>query len=166
MNISEKNFKATRKGLNRQKPKMTLKPEITSGQSKMTSFCVITLNLPRVQFHVPKEETFSIPLTYIDGTRTPCANLDVLQEKRIDHHWNVDVDRNLSDSWTGFTRCTKWNEKPSKGYMWSRARLTKSQATSRLDHLWPEIWSGMSEAGQRKEKQWAVEKPKLVMRGN
>ena len=26
------------------------------------------------------------------------------------------------------------------------------QATTRPDHLWPEIWSGMSEAAQRKEK--------------
>ena len=38
-------------------------------------------------------------------------------------------------------------------------RLTKRQATSRPDHLWPEIWKDMSEAAQQKEKQkWAVEK--------
>ena len=43
--ISEKNFKASRKGLNRQKQKITLKPGKTSGQSKVTLFIVITLNL-------------------------------------------------------------------------------------------------------------------------
>ena len=38
----------------------------------------------------------------------------------------------------------------------------KNHATSRPDHLWPEIWSGMSKTAQRKEKQeWAIEKPKL-----
>ena len=34
-----------------------------------------------------------------------------------------------------------------------RRRLTKIQATTRLEHLWPENWSRMSEAAQRKEKQ-------------
>ena len=35
---------------------------------------------PRVQLYVPKEETFPIPLKYIDVTRTTHTNLDVLQE--------------------------------------------------------------------------------------
>ena len=36
------------------------------------------------------------------------------------------------------------------------------QTSSGPDHLWPEIWSKMSKAAQRKEKQeWAIEKPKL-----
>ena len=39
-------------------------------------------NEPRVQLHVPKEETFSIPLTYIDVARSTHTDLDVLQEKR------------------------------------------------------------------------------------
>ena len=46
--------------------------------------------------------------------------------------------------------------------MWSGRRRTKIHATTRPDHLWPEIWSGMSKAAQRKEKQQrAIEKPKL-----
>ena len=36
---------------------------------------------PRVQPYVPKEETFSIPLKYLDVTRTTHTNLDVLQER-------------------------------------------------------------------------------------
>ena len=36
------------------------------------------------------------------------------------------------------------------------------QATTTTDQLWPEIWSSISKAAQRKEKQqWAIEKPKL-----
>ena len=34
----------------------------------------------RVQLHVPKEESFPIPLKYIDVTRTTQTNLDVLPE--------------------------------------------------------------------------------------
>ena len=40
--------------------------------------------------------------------------------------------------------------------------LTKIQATTRPDYVWPEIWSGMSKAAEKKEKQeWTIEKPKL-----
>ena len=40
----------------------------------------------RVQLCVPKEETFPLPLKYIDMTRTTHANLDVLQESRVDDY--------------------------------------------------------------------------------
>ena len=36
---------------------------------------------PRVPLYVPREETFLIPLKYIDVTRTTHTNLDVKQEK-------------------------------------------------------------------------------------
>ena len=85
----------------------------------------------------------------------------MLQEKRVYDHWNVDVDRSLYDSWTGFTKFTQLNENSQRRYVLGR-RHTKIQATTRLDFLWPEIWSGMSKAAQKKEKQqWAIEKPKL-----
>ena len=42
---SGQNFKETRRGLNQQKHKVTLKPAMISGQSKATSFIVITSNL-------------------------------------------------------------------------------------------------------------------------
>ena len=98
----------------------TLKPEMTSGQSK-GDFMYRHHIEPRVQLHVPKEETRPIPLKYVDVTRTMHTNLDVLQESRIDDYWNVDVDvdRHLSDSWTGFTKFTLLNEKLPPGYMWS-----------------------------------------------
>ena len=61
---------------------------------------------PGVQLNVPKEETFPIPLRYIDVTRTTHTTLDMLQEGRKDDYWNVDGDRNLSEQWTGFTQFT------------------------------------------------------------
>ena len=39
---------------------------------------------PPFQLNVLKEDTFPIPLKYIDVTRTAHTNLDVLQESRID----------------------------------------------------------------------------------
>ena len=67
---------------------------------------------PRIHLHVPKEESFPIPLKYIDVTRTTHTTLDVLQESRIDDYWNIDVNRNISESWTGFTMFTILNERP------------------------------------------------------
>ena len=80
VNISEKNFLANRKGVNRQRQKKALKPEMTSGRFKVTSFIVNTLNLD----FTLREETFLIPLRQIDVARATYTSLGVLQEKRID----------------------------------------------------------------------------------
>ena len=45
---------------------------------------------PRVELYSPREESFPIPLKYIDVTRTTHTNLDVKQEKPIDDYWNID----------------------------------------------------------------------------
>ena len=68
--------------------------------------------VPRGQLYVPKEETFPVPLKYIDVMRSTHTDLGVAQEKRIDYYWNVDEDRSLSDSWTGFTKFTLLKEPP------------------------------------------------------
>ena len=95
---------------------------------------------PRVELYSPREESFPIPLKYIDVTRTTHTNLDVKLEKRIDDYWNIDGSRDLSDPWTGFTQFTLLDEKAPDGYTWSGGRLTRKQLTSRPDHLWPELW--------------------------
>ena len=117
---------------------------------------------PRVKLYSPREESFPIPLKYIDVSRTTHTNLDVKQERRIDDYWNIDGSRDLSDSWTGFTQFTLSDEKPPDGNMWSVERLTKRQVTSRPDHLWPELWTKLGRNVKLKEKQkWSIEKPKL-----
>ena len=117
---------------------------------------------PRVKLYSPREESFPIPLKYNDVSRTTRTNLDVKQEKRIYDYWNVDGSRDLSDPWTGFTQFTLLSEKPPEGHMWSWARLTKRQATSRPDHFWPELWRRMSKNAKLREKhKWAIHKPKL-----
>ena len=114
---------------------------------------------PKVKLYSPREESFPIPLKYIDVSRPSHTNLDVKQEKRIDDYWNIDGSRDLSDSWTGFTQFTLLEEKPPDGYMWSGGRLTRKQLTSRPDHLWPELWKTMGKHAKLKEKQkWSNEK--------
>ena len=66
---------------------------------------------PRVKLYSPREESFPIPLRYIDVTRTTHTNSDVKQERRIDDYWNIDGSRDLSDPWTGFTQFTLLDEK-------------------------------------------------------
>ena len=107
---------------------------------------------------MPKEESFPIPMKYIDVTRTTQTSLDVLLEKHVEDFRNVDGERELSDAWIGFTRFTVMNEKPPDGYTWFGERLTRKQTTSRPDNL----WKNMSGAATRKAKQkWTIEKPKL-----
>ena len=114
---------------------------------------------PRVKLYSSREESFPIPLKYIDVSRTTHTNLDVKQEKRIDDNWNIDGSRDLSDYWTGFTQFILLEEKPPNGYMWSGWRLTRKQLTSRPDHLWPEHWKKMGKNAKLKEKQkWSNEK--------
>ena len=113
---------------------------------------------PRVKLYSPREESFPIPLKYIDVTRTTHTNLDVKQEKRIDDYWNIDGSRDLSEPWTDFTQFTRLEESVFDGYMWSGRRLTRKQLTSRPDHLWPELWKSMGKNAKLKEKQkWSEE---------
>ena len=114
---------------------------------------------PRVKIYSPREESFPIPLQYIDVSRTTHTNLDVKQEKRIEKYWNIDGSRDLSDSWTSFTHFTLLEEKPPDGYVWSGERLTRKQLKSRPDHLGPDIWKTMGKNAKLKEKQkWSHEK--------
>ena len=114
---------------------------------------------PRVKLYSPSEESFPIPLKYIDVSRTTHTNLDVEREKCIDDYWNIDGSRDLSDPWTGFTQFTVLDEKPPDGYLWSGERLTRKQLPSRSDHLWPELWKSIRKHAKLKEKQkWSNEK--------
>ena len=75
---------------------------------------------------------------------------------------NINGSMDVSDYWTGFTQFMLLEEKPQDGFMWSGRRLTKWQATSRPDHLWPELWRGLARNAKLRETQkWSSEKPKL-----
>ena len=92
---------------------------------------------PRVHLNVPKEESFAISLKYIDVTKTTNTNLDELQKSRIDDFSKDVVDPCFTEPRTRFTKFTLPSEKPSKGCVWFGERITKNQATTRPDYLWP-----------------------------
>ena len=108
---------------------------------------------PGVKLHVPKEESFSMPLRYIDFIRRTHTTLDVLQESRMDDYGNHDGDRNLSESWTGLrsSQCKMEN-------LYRRRCVVRGAADKKfkqlpdLVHLWPEMWSGMSKSSTTKGK--------------
>ena len=62
-------------------------------------------------------------------TRATSTPLDVMPERSIDDYWNVDGDRELSDTWTGFTRFTTLDE---KNRMDIRGPETDKKANPRL----------------------------------
>ena len=114
---------------------------------------------PRVKLYSPREESFPIPLKYIDVSRTTHTNLDVKQEKRIDDDWNIDGSRDLSDPWTDFTQLLNWKKNLLTDICGPGRRLTRKQLTSRPGHLWPEFWKTMGKHAKLKEKQkWSFEK--------
>ena len=114
---------------------------------------------PRVKLYSPGEESFPIPLKYIDVSRTTNTNLDVKQERRIGDYCNVDGSKDLSDPWTGFTQFTFLEEKPPDGYMWSGWRLTRKQLTniqarSFMARSLVENWKECQAEGEAKVVTW------------
>ena len=80
---------------------------------------------PRVKLYSPREESFPIPLKYIDVSRTTHTHLDLKQEKRIDDYRNIDGSCDFSDPWTSSTQFTLLEEILPDGYVWSGERLTR-----------------------------------------
>ena len=81
---------------------------------------------PRVKLYSPREESFLVPLKYIDVSRITHTNFDVMQEKRINDYWNIDGSRDLSDSWTGFTQFSLLEENLPDGFLWSWGETDKT----------------------------------------
>ena len=72
--------------------------------------------------------------------------------ENIDDCWNVDGDRELSDTWTEFTRVTTLKEKPLDGCTWSGRRLTRKQTTSRPDKSVAGYVEGLMHRNAKKSK--------------
>ena len=114
---------------------------------------------PRVKLYSPREESFAIPLKYIDVSRITHTNLDVKQEKRIDDYWNIDGSRDLSDPWTGFTQFTLLEEKPPNEQMWSGVEINEKTAYIHARSFMARTLEVNGKNAKLKEKQkWSNEK--------
>ena len=119
---------------------MPVKRLMTSGPCQETSKTNITLD-QESKLYSPREEPFPIPLKYIDVSRTTCTNLEVTLEKRIDDYLNIDGSRDLSDPLTSFTLFILYKKQMPHNNIFCTERFTKRKATSRPQHLWPELWT-------------------------
>ena len=138
--ISEMNFKAIRKGLNRQKQKMTLKPDMTSGQ-----FIVIRSN-PRVQLHVPERRNI-LNSTEIHWRDQECPHKSGCDTRNP--YWRLLVCRHGS-------KFVRFIEQDSRG-----AAYKKNMQLQDLK-IWCLKCGSMSKAAQKMEKhEWAIEKPMI-----
>ena len=113
---------------------------------------------PRVELYSPREESFPIPLKYIDVTRTTHTNLDVKQEKRIDDYWNIDGSRDLSDPWTGFTQFTLLDEKSSRQKNVVRGEIDEKTACIQARSSMAELWKSMGKNAKLKESKSGLKK--------
>ena len=84
---------------------------------------------PRVQLYSPREESFPIPLQYIDVTRTTHTNLDVKQEKRIDDYWNMSMGQETCRILGQVSpNLLYWKKKPPDGYTVVRGEINEKTA--------------------------------------
>jgi len=115
---------------------------------------------PRTTLFVPQEADCPIPLKYIDILRTTETSISERAEAEIRDFWTAAGARTLSGPWTGRTVFYLLRPKPPPGKKWVEGRLTKIQATTRPDSVWPEIWSRMSKKNKQKEiDAWSKEGP-------
>ena len=103
---------------------------------------------PRVKLYSPREESYPIPVKYIDVTRNTHTSLG----ENIDAYWNVDGDRELSDAWTGFTRFILLNERPLDGYTWSEGETDEETNNLKTRQMHGQICGSIC-LMQRKAKQ-------------
>ena len=107
-----------------------------------------------------EKRQFPIPLKCIDVTWSAHTDLDVMQEKRVHDYWNVDSNRNLSDSWKGFTRFTLLKERPHQRIY--PGEIDKNSNDYQTRSCMARSMDEIGEAAQNREKQeWAKEKPKF-----
>ena len=131
----------------------------TSGLLRRFHFIVVILNH---EFNFSCHSQFHWRKLISSGHLKPIWTLQ--QTKRMDDCWKEDGNRNLLDSWTGFTRFASLNEFLPRGQMWSGGRLTKIQTTSRPDHMWPVAWirigkplkTERNKNGQSRNQNWNI----------
>ena len=107
---------------------------------------------------MPKEETFPIPLKYIDVTRSSHPDLDVMFRKT---HWRI-LECRFEQIFVRFVErihkghsIERKNSKEIDVVRGDGERLTKIQ-TTRPDHVWPKVLTKIGKAAQnREEQEWA-----------
>ena len=141
--------------------RMPVKHEMIFGPCQETSKTAITLN-QESNFTRREKNHSLIHWNTLTSSEHYAYKLGCYARKP--HRWLLKIRWIKRFVWflDSFTQFTLWSEKPPEGEIWSGGRLTKRQATSRPDHLWPELWTKLGRNANLREKhEWAIEKPKL-----
>ena len=92
---------------------------------------------PGLKRYDPDNETFLIPLKYVNVMRQTQATMKNVSENVIIDIWTEAKGVKLSEGWTGTTRfqisCTRLSER----YKWVYGSPTKIPKTARPDSIWP-----------------------------
>ena len=140
---SSKHFEANRKGFNREKQEMTLKPGETLVRFNATSMYRHHIG-PRVQFYVPNTLAWPELLVPI----WTCCEKSVLT---IVGMWTrIDVFFQILGK--GCTKFTLLKENLQRDTSCPGGRLTKIQATARPEKVWPEVWTKIGKKPLRREQ--------------
>ena len=117
---------------------------------------------PRVKLYSPGEESFPIPLKYIDVTRTT-HRIWMSSKRNASMVTGISMDQEICLARGQVSLNLLYSKKqlpmdicgPVGG-----GRLTRKQLTSRPDHLWPGLWKSMGKNAKLKERQkWSEETP-------
>ena len=154
--ISAENLMAIGKSCNLKKRKMTKESNTdfwahTEARKDFQatseiSFIVVILNWD-VQLYVPREESYPIPLNYIDVKKRNLCRSGDCTKKRICDYWDVEI---CQGHGLDFIRFTLWSETLLKGYNQPGGRLMRK--SSRPDHIWTDALTRIWESSLRKKE--------------
>ena len=116
---------------------------------------------PRVKLYSPREESFPIPLKYIDVSRNYSYEFGCQAGKNASMIIGISMVQEICLNLGQVSLSLLQEEKTTNEYMWSGWRLTRKQLTSRPDHLWPELLEKMGKNTKLKEKQKWTQKKNL-----
>ena len=96
---------------------------------------------PRLKFYDSDDETFPIPLKYVDVMRQTQLCLNNVSENIINDLWTEATGVNIPEEWTGTARFLILRTRLLEGFKCSSGKLSKIQKTNIPDSRWPEVWT-------------------------
>ena len=119
---------------------------------------------PRVKPYSPREESFPIPLKYIDVKELLMRIWMLSKRSALMEHWWLS---RLVWSLDGFHTIYSTRRKSSWRIYVVRGEIDKKQLTSKPDHLWPELWEKMGKMPSwRRSKSGRMKSSILITREN
>ena len=105
---------------------------------------------PYLKLYDPDNETFPIPVKYVDLMRQTQTSTNSVSEPIINDIWTEAKGINFSKEWAGTTRFHILRTRLPEGYMWVTERPMTIPKPTRGESIWSEAWTQLSRNGQTK----------------